>query len=198
MRVDTPNDQVPQGVDANEHTHAFYRDGDDKRVVEVEVYVISDVHSYALTNIDYEVDATAGKDRLVGRVTAGIKDLLGELPLFVDLQISATQLFVVLKSTGSAFHGYIHDEYTTLVEVDDRILSTSIDLSYTFAPFDIQAPTDEQKLTFSIPQLSDTEVQGSVWDCKVSEGVRAITMNTFADDDSASVQVGFLIFSCFY
>jgi len=44
-----------------EHPHAFYRDGDDKRVVKV------------------EVDASKGKDKLVGRVSAGISDLLGAL-----------------------------------------------------------------------------------------------------------------------
>ena len=44
-----------------EHPHAFYRDGDDKRVVKV------------------EVDASKGKDKLVGRVSAGVSDLLGRL-----------------------------------------------------------------------------------------------------------------------
>ena len=44
-----------------EHPHAFYRDGDDKRVVKV------------------EVDASKGKDKLVGKVSAGVSDLLGGL-----------------------------------------------------------------------------------------------------------------------
>ena len=44
-----------------EHPHAFYRDGDDKRVVKV------------------EVDASKGKDKLVGKVSAGVSDLLGRL-----------------------------------------------------------------------------------------------------------------------
>ena len=44
-----------------EHPHAFYRDGDDKRVVKV------------------EVNASKGKDKLVGRVSAGVSDLLGGL-----------------------------------------------------------------------------------------------------------------------
>ena len=33
---------------------------------------------------------------------------------------------VVLKSTGSEFHGFPRDEYTTLPETDDRILATSM------------------------------------------------------------------------
>ena len=33
---------------------------------------------------------------------------------------------VVLKSTGSEFHGFPRDRFTTLVETDDRILATSV------------------------------------------------------------------------
>jgi urate oxidase len=32
----------------------------------------------------------------------------------------------VLKSTGSEFHGFLKDEYTTLAETNDRILATSL------------------------------------------------------------------------
>ncbi|CAI0650436.1 unnamed protein product, partial [Colletotrichum noveboracense] len=40
---------------------------------------------------------------------------------------SAIQKLTVLKSTGSAFHGFVRDEYTTLPETWDRILSTDVD-----------------------------------------------------------------------
>ncbi|MFT4035521.1 MAG: urate oxidase [Patulibacter sp.] len=33
---------------------------------------------------------------------------------------------IVLKSTGSEFHGFPRDKYTTLVETDDRIMATSV------------------------------------------------------------------------
>jgi urate oxidase len=33
---------------------------------------------------------------------------------------------VVLKSTGSEFHGFLKDKYTTLPETNDRILATSL------------------------------------------------------------------------
>jgi urate oxidase len=33
---------------------------------------------------------------------------------------------VMLKSTGSEFHGYIKDRFTTLPETDDRIMATSM------------------------------------------------------------------------
>ncbi|GAB2709936.1 factor-independent urate hydroxylase [Nocardia thraciensis] len=48
-----------------------------------------------------------GPDRRA-HVVSGIKDL------------------VVLKSTGSEFHGYFKDKYTTLEETNDRIMATSL------------------------------------------------------------------------
>jgi urate oxidase len=42
---------------------------------------------------------------------------------------------VILKSTGSEFHGFHTDEYTTLGETDDRILATSIDAAWRFGTF---------------------------------------------------------------
>jgi len=59
-----------------------------------------------------EVDATAGKDKISAKVSGGIKDLL------------------VLKSTGSAFEGFVRDEYTTLKDVSDRIFSTAVECQY--------------------------------------------------------------------
>ncbi|KAG6879121.1 hypothetical protein C0992_005008 [Termitomyces sp. T32_za158] len=148
-RIPVNNTQSPEGA-AQGHTHSFLRDGDDKRVVKV------------------EVDASAGKDKLIGRVSAGITDLL------------------VLKSTGSSFTSFIRDEYTTLAEVDDRIFSTAVDLQYTFAPIDLVAPKDEKKLDFKLGEFA----QGSVWDAiGVAQRARGITLEVFAEDDSASVQV---------
>ncbi|KAJ8454135.1 hypothetical protein ONZ45_g19423 [Pleurotus djamor] len=135
------------GSDAG-HSHSFYRDGDDKRFVKV------------------EVNASAGKDKLTAKVTSGIVDLL------------------ILKSTGSAFTNFIRDEYTTLVEVDDRIFSTSVDLSYDYSVISIPTPTDDAKLEFNIPQGNG----GDVWDAGVFSRARKITLDVFASDDSASVQ----------
>lgn len=47
-------------VDGKPHGHSFLRDGDEKRVAKV------------------EVDGSRGKDQLVGNVSAGINDLLGQ------------------------------------------------------------------------------------------------------------------------
>ncbi|KAH7929235.1 uricase [Leucogyrophana mollusca] len=144
--------RIPVGAEGQEqpHPHAFVRDGADKRTVEV------------------EIDASAGKDKIVAKVSSGIADLL------------------VLKSTGSAFTGYIRDEYTTLREVDDRVFSTSVDLKYTFAPFAISAPTDAKGLDFPAPSQ---DTPGGVWDGEiVAERVRTATLEIFALDESASVQ----------
>ncbi|KAF9469139.1 uricase [Collybia nuda] len=136
-----------------DHPHAFFRDGDEKRFVKV------------------EIDGSAGKDKLVGRVTAGLTDLL------------------VLKSTGSNFEGFIRDKYTTLKEVDDRIFSTSVDLNYHFGDIALPVPADEDKIVFDIPTGPDAG-SGTVWDETVPARARRLTLEVFARDDSASVQVG--------
>ncbi|KAH9991755.1 hypothetical protein BJV77DRAFT_1060671 [Russula vinacea] len=115
------------------HKHAFWRDGTEKRFVEVEVARKRD------------------GDGAVARVAGGLRDLL------------------VLKSTGSAFENFVRDEYTTLVEVDDRIFSTSVDLRYTYGE----------------------NGSGAVhpWeDAKVGARARETTLDVFAHDESASVQ----------
>ncbi|RDB18787.1 Uricase [Hypsizygus marmoreus] len=148
--------RIPVTEEQEGHTHAFFRDGQDKRIVKA------------------EVDATAGKDKLIGKVTSGISDLL------------------VLKTTGSAFTNFIRDTYTTLAEVSDRIFSTSVELSYTFAPVEIKPPSDEQKLEFSVPGEEAGVIggrEGGVWDAvEVAGRARGVTMDVFAEDDSASVQ----------
>ena len=93
----------------------------------------------------------------------------------------------VLKSSGSAFEGFVRDEHTTLVEVDDRIFSTSIDLTYTYAPFAVKKNTslDAQELL-----SAESTGVGSAWDGDaVAVKARAATLEIFAVDESASVQV---------
>ena len=79
---------------------------------------------------------------------------------------------LVLKSTGSAFHGFNQDEYTILKPTNDRILSTSVDSSWTWKTYsslkDIRAAVDGFDKT---------------WDA-----ARDITLKTFATDESPSVQ----------
>ncbi|PVF97217.1 putative urate oxidase [Serendipita vermifera] len=129
-------------VQGREHEHSFVRDGEEKRVTSV------------------EVDGTQGKDKLVGKVTSGIQDLL------------------VLKSSGSAFENFLKDEYTTLVPVSDRIFSTSVDLQYTFTIPSLSFGTMDKVGTV------DVEAQFN----KVAASAKETTLEVFATDESASVQ----------
>jgi urate oxidase len=85
---------------------------------------------------------------------------------------SGLQGLFVLKSTGSAFHGFIRDEYTTLGETRDRILSTEVDSTWEWNLF--KTLDDVRKL---IPNFD------VAW-----QKARDITLKTFAEDNSASVQ----------
>ncbi len=51
--------------------------------------------------------------------------------------VSGLRDLVVLKSTGSEFHGFPRDEYTTLPETTDRILATSVTARWRYASADL-------------------------------------------------------------
>ena len=108
-------------------------------------------------------------------MTSGLKDLL------------------VLKSTGSGFENFVRDEYTTLVEVNDRIFSTSIDLTYTYKPISIPKPADGEGKVFEAPLTGDA-AKGTPWDGDaLAAATRDITLEVFALDEGASVQVRVLV-----
>jgi urate oxidase len=85
---------------------------------------------------------------------------------------SALAGLLVLKSTGSQFHGFIRDEFTTLPETWDRILSTEVDATWRWQ---------------TIPSLQALRDNVAIFD-RAFDDARAITMKTFAEDDSPSVQ----------
>ncbi len=78
-----------------------------------------------------EVDG-AGHDHSFVRSGAGVRTTVvnldgeGETETRAAHVVSGIKDLVVLKSTGSEFHGFLKDEYTTLKETDDRILATSL------------------------------------------------------------------------
>ncbi|KAI8329717.1 urate oxidase [Chlamydoabsidia padenii] len=82
---------------------------------------------------------------------------------------SGLKNLLVLKTTGSAFHGFYRDQYTTLAETWDRIFSTSVDCEWVFVAHDANTL---RRVNF--PAIHDS--------------VKKITTDTFATDDSASVQ----------
>jgi len=85
---------------------------------------------------------------------------------------SAIVGLLVLKSTGSAFHDFIDDEYTILKPVNDRILSTEVDCGWAWNTFG-----KLEDVTSAVSKFDETR-----------EAARKITLKTFAVDDSASVQ----------
>ncbi|KAF3397216.1 Uricase [Talaromyces pinophilus] len=78
----------------------------------------------------------------------------------------------VLKSTGSQFWGFVRDEYTTLPEVWDRILSTEVDATWNWKLFSSLAEVQADSARFD-----------NAW-----SAAREITLSTFAKENSASVQ----------
>ena len=78
-------------------------------------------------------------------VQAGLEDLL------------------VLRTTGSGWEGYLHEEYTTLPETDDRILATVVTASWDYRDPDVE--------------------YGAAW-----HGARDALLHAFADHYSPSVQ----------
>lgn len=90
----------------------------------------------------------------------------------IDMKSGISDL-LMLKSTGSAFYGYdTADEFTILPETQDRILSTSVDAAWSWSTLD---GLDAVKAA--------TERFDSGYD-----SAKKITMDTFAKENSPSVQ----------
>ena len=85
---------------------------------------------------------------------------------------SAIAGLLVLKSTGSAFHDFHRDEYTTLLDVYDRILSTEADCGWTWSNFNSLSAVEK-----AVPKFDET------WSLS-----RRVTLETFATESSPSVQ----------
>ena len=104
----------------------------------------------------------------------------------------------MLKSTGSSFEDFVRDEYTTLREVNDRIFSTSVDLRYTYREVGVKLPPrgahEDQGPSFLDfgEETFDKSRTGVIhpWDdTKIGARAREATLDVFAQDESASVQV---------
>ncbi|MGA4545720.1 factor-independent urate hydroxylase [Uniformispora flossi] len=83
--------------------------------------------------------------------------------------VSGLDDVTVLKSTGSEFHGFLTDRYTTLEPTDDRVLATSVSARWRHA---------------ARPEESDP---GADWTGSY-EAARTTLLRTFADTHSLSLQ----------
>lgn len=113
--------------------------------VEMTEHLWSRIASAAFTRESQKRTAVVSSARNSLMIEAGIDDL------------------VVLKSSGSAFEGYIKDPYTTLKETKDRILATAVRATWRYA---------SASLDFN-----------DLW-----QGVRQLILDTFATHNSLSVQ----------
>jgi urate oxidase len=103
-------------------------------------------HDYAFIRTGEEKRiSVVQQDRCGVTVKAGVADL------------------IVLKTTRSAFEGFLHDEYTTLKDSRDRLLGTAVKAEWTYAP--------------------GVREYGKLW-----RTARAAILEVFAGHDSRSVQ----------
>ncbi len=69
-----------------------------------------------------------------------------------------------LKSTSSTFKNFYSDEFTTLVAVNNRIVTTSIDLMYTFRNIALPPTPTRRSLTLLCPLHKGADgYEGSIW-----------------------------------
>ena len=83
---------------------------------------------------------------------------------------------VVLKSTGSEFHGFPRDRYTTLVETDDRILATSMTVWWRYADIGADLGAD-----------SGADTGGLDFDATYA-AIKQVLLETFATVHSLALQ----------
>ncbi|GIH96535.1 factor-independent urate hydroxylase [Planobispora siamensis] len=88
--------------------------------------------------------------------------------------VSGLKDLVVLNSTGSEFHGYIQDEYTTLKPTTDRILATAVSARWRHVP-DVSSRDSHDS--------GDSHDFGASYD-----EVRRGLLEAFADTHSLSLQ----------
>lgn len=63
---------------------------------------------------------------------------------------SGIQDLLILKTTGSAFKGYVKDKYTTLKETDDRIFATNAEIRWRYTKEDVDFNICHQKIRQAI------------------------------------------------
>ncbi|WVQ84641.1 urate oxidase [Cryptococcus sp. DSM 104549] len=110
--------------------------------------------------VECAVDATESVESPKAHLSIGISDLL------------------VLKTGGSAFENFYQDENTTLAPVADRLFSTSVSLQCTIA-----LPPNTPLTIANLPSIAK-ELDFP----KMKELIRKDVLETFATDESASVQ----------
>jgi len=130
-------------------------------------------HGWAPVEVDGRVHGHAFARRSDERATAVVRaDRAG-----VSVTSGITGL-VLLKTTGSAFSGFLRDEFTVLQETEDRILATELTASW---DYEVAAPGEDLE-----PDEPAAPVEVDYDESR--EAVRRTLLETFADHESRSVQ----------
>jgi urate oxidase len=101
--------------------------------------------------------------------------------------ISGVDGLVVMKTTGSEFHGFLKDRYTTLAETDDRILATSLTARWRYRAWPPPDGWDQaharirQILLERFAEVHSLALQQSLWE--MGQGVLT------ARDDVAEIRL---------
>lgn len=115
----------------------------------VRVLVDGAEHDHTWVRSGQEVrTASVTADEAGTTVIAGLKDL------------------TLLKSTGSEFHGFLKDEFTTLGETDDRVLATSLAAQWRYdgeVDFDATYATVRQVMLEQFATLHSLALQQTLW-----------------------------------
>ena len=115
----------------------------------VRVLVDGAEHDHTWVRSGQEVrTASVTADETGSTVIAGLKDL------------------TLLKSTGSEFHGFLKDEFTTLGETDDRVLATSLAAQWRYdgeVDFDATYATVRQVMLEQFATLHSLALQQTLW-----------------------------------
>jgi urate oxidase len=82
--------------------------------------------------------------------------------------LSGLRDLVVLKSTGSEFHGFLKDRYTTLAETTDRVLATSVTARWRYqepaADWGAVHPSVRQILLARFAEVHSLALQQTLWE----------------------------------
>jgi urate oxidase len=108
-------------------------------------------HPHAFTKGAYRRTARVLRDRSGAQLFAGVDELS------------------VLKTTGSAFAGFLKDRYTTLPETEDRILATSLVAEWRYAGTDLAFAAERERIKDAIVHAfahhdASNSMQHTLWE----------------------------------
>lgn len=109
-----------------------------------------------------------GHDHTFVRRGTEVRTAVVEVDAAGERVVSGLRDLVLLKSTGSEFAGFLVDGYTTLRPTHDRIMSTSLDVRWTYSGVDVGWDTTwadvRQVLVERFAQVHSLALQQTLWE----------------------------------